>query len=1090
MRIASSYVDEPFFKELVSALPGGVIAVDETGTIIFATPAVEQMLGYTPDDILELPIEEFFPDQESPPLERLLQEMDSDRISLDQNGMTDSLLDKRDNEIPVRLFVNDTQYDDQRVVIIAFQEDPRNHQQERLRQGTEQHLRKLFENTSDGVVVFNPETDEIVDCNSRFCEMLECTREELVSLSPSDLHSDEIDRFHRYVEQVLEGGAGWLDNISCRTPSGDSIPVEIFAVRIEMNGCTQVIANVRDISARKVHEERLEALNESSRRLMVAETETEIADIAIEVVQAVFGRSLTAVWTVNDGEDVLHPLATSEKAVDLSRSNSTDMLGPITPGTAEMAVFQAGETTLLTEYDTVESPAHPEMGLKTRLVAPLGEHGLLAVGSTSAGDIDPALRELVEILARATQAAFERLSREQAIRHRSTAIGAASDGMGISNQDGKFTYANDALAELSGYDDPNELVGASWRRLYEDDEIARFESEVLPSVQKQGQWQGEATGRRADGTTYPQEISLSTLDDGGLVCIVRDITARKKRERQLKSLNDVAHKLMKADTREEIVSRGVEALADVFDFEVACIRLLDQETERLEPIALTDGAEDLLTSYTAYDLEATLAGHAFRTGETLSTVSFDGTEPLHTFEYPSYHIPLESYGVLSVILTEDESGIESEIQLTEMLAVNIRTAIARAERNRLIKDHEHELRQQRDQLETLNRINTLVQIIEKRLTEATTRTELEETICEHLAGSNLYTSAWTGDTEISGDRITTRVGAGIADGDLNAIAEMPLSSVENGTVKQAIESKEVQVVRQYRLIGNETDDEPREVKATAAIPLIHGERAYGVLVVHSANKDAFSEKAISGFESLGMMTGFAINAIKNRDILLSDSIVELEFEVADPHVFYVQVTNELDCTCRFDRSIPLEGGKVMHYHTIEGANLTDVIELIEEFDHIEKAKPIVEYENSFVLQTITSESTVQIALQVGATIRSAVANKGTAQLVVEAPQSADVREIVEQFERAFSRLELVSKRERERSIRTADEFRETVVTELTEKQQAAIESAYFSGYYDWPRKITAEELAESMDISSATLHQHLRRGVRSLLSGFLEDDGE
>ncbi|TKX53860.1 hypothetical protein EXE44_17175, partial [Halorubrum sp. SS7] len=43
-------------------------------------------------------------------------------------------------------------------------------------------------------------------------------------------------------------------------------------------------------------------------------------------------------------------------------------------------------------------------------------------------------------------------------------------------------------------------------------------------------------------------------------------------------------------------------------------------------------------------------------------------------------------------------------------------------------------------------------------------------------------------------------------------------------------------------------------------------------------------------------------------------------------------------------------------------------------------------------------------------------------------------------------------------------------------------------YYDWPRDHTAEEIAESLDIASATLHQHLRAAEHALVSSFVDDE--
>ena len=63
---------------------------------------------------------------------------------------------------------------------------------------------------------------------------------------------------------------------------------------------------------------------------------------------------------------------------------------------------------------------------------------------------------------------------------------------------------------------------------------------------------------------------------------------------------------------------------------------------------------------------------------------------------------------------------------------------------------------------------------------------------------------------------------------------------------------------------------------------------------------------------------------------------------------------------------------------------------------------------------------------------------------------------------------------------------------LTDRQYRAMSVALSAGYYDWPRESTAEEVAAAMDISSPTLHEHLRAGERKLLESFMSevDDDE
>jgi predicted DNA binding protein len=67
-------------------------------------------------------------------------------------------------------------------------------------------------------------------------------------------------------------------------------------------------------------------------------------------------------------------------------------------------------------------------------------------------------------------------------------------------------------------------------------------------------------------------------------------------------------------------------------------------------------------------------------------------------------------------------------------------------------------------------------------------------------------------------------------------------------------------------------------------------------------------------------------------------------------------------------------------------------------------------------------------------------------------------------------------------------FRAGSDSPLTDRQREVATEALARGYYDWPRKITNERLAEELGISRATLHEHLRKAECTLLSSALTDD--
>jgi len=69
------------------------------------------------------------------------------------------------------------------------------------------------------------------------------------------------------------------------------------------------------------------------------------------------------------------------------------------------------------------------------------------------------------------------------------------DGMALLDSAGRYVYANAAHAE--------DLIGQSWRILYDDEGLRFIDEQVFPVLRSQGRWQGRAIGDKtmlqADG---------------------------------------------------------------------------------------------------------------------------------------------------------------------------------------------------------------------------------------------------------------------------------------------------------------------------------------------------------------------------------------------------------------------------------------------------------------------------------------------------------------------------------------------------------------------------------------------------------------
>ena len=141
-----------------------------------------------------------------------------------------------------------------------------------------------------------------------------------------------------------------------------------------------------------------------------------------------------------------------------------------------------------------------------------------------------AKRERVEAVLRDSEAALQR---------QLVAVEASMDGIALLNSEGEYIYLNEAHVKLLGYDSRSELVGKTWQELYYPDEIERLEQDIFPIVLQKRQWRGEAIAKKRDGSTFFQEVSLTLTDEGGFICVCRDITERKQAEKTLQQQKEL-----------------------------------------------------------------------------------------------------------------------------------------------------------------------------------------------------------------------------------------------------------------------------------------------------------------------------------------------------------------------------------------------------------------------------------------------------------------------------------------------------------------------------------------------------------------------
>ncbi|MCB9996476.1 MAG: response regulator [Rhodospirillales bacterium] len=123
---------------------------------------------------------------------------------------------------------------------------------------------------------------------------------------------------------------------------------------------------------------------------------------------------------------------------------------------------------------------------------------------------------------------------------RMAALDASMDGVGLVDAHGNLTYINKALMDLHGLDEQDlpSYIGRSWKTLYSAKGREDIEQKVLPHLDRYGYWKGDAPVLKKNGAIVTAEMSLTLLEDGGLIGTARDISGRLQDQKDREALQN------------------------------------------------------------------------------------------------------------------------------------------------------------------------------------------------------------------------------------------------------------------------------------------------------------------------------------------------------------------------------------------------------------------------------------------------------------------------------------------------------------------------------------------------------------------------
>ncbi|GAB3667370.1 bacterio-opsin activator domain-containing protein [Halopiger thermotolerans] len=584
--------------------------------------------------------------------------------------------------------------------------------------------------------------------------------------------------------------------------------------------------------------------------------------------------------------------------------------------------------------------------------------------------------------------------------------------------------------------------------------------------------------------------------------------SERRYERTLTTLHETTRDLMRAESKREIYRSAVDTAGDILDVPLAVAYAFEPTAGRLERAAATDSerlAEPAATvergdsrvwdafseGDSAYyeDLECDEIAEAEREVKTETEAETEANAaPSADRGRSELIVPLGTHGVL-IARTEDADGFdETMTELLHILAANTEAALDRAEREELLRDRDRSLTRKNEELTRLNHINEIVREINHGVAQAATREEIESIVCERLADTDRYRFAWiaTADDEPPAPTAWAGVDAAYVD----RVRDDGRCAPEIEFVESVLAANDVCVVENVL-----EDDawEPRRKEALTygfqtvlAVPLVDDERQRGALVVHVGGVDAVGDGERDVLGELGETIGYAIRSVERTRALLTDSRLELELRCTDPRLLLNRLTERVDGRVALEGVID-RGDEIV---TFVSAPATAALpELVADKASVASVSVVSDGEDESLFE-VTVEPTPFFETLRGydVALRTAVGEDGATTMTLELPQRVEPRSLVESIAEAYPETELEARRER--TTLSARQLDTHLEERLTDKQLEALQAAHYSGFFEWPRESTGEDLAATLSVSAPTYHYHLRAAQRKLVSLAFDGDSK
>ncbi|MFC7257361.1 GAF domain-containing protein [Haloplanus litoreus] len=668
----------------------------------------------------------------------------------------------------------------------------------------------------------------------------------------------------------------------------------------------------------------------------------------------------------------------------------------------------------------------------------------------------------------------------------------------VGDETGIIHEVNESAEELTGMS-REELIGDSMLTIHPSEEEEQYKAGIRQHANEGGTRRYLPNGGQIyvvnDGTRIPVEIAASVIDqgEGTLVhALFRDISDHVWYENTLEELHENAGELVRATTDSEIAQTIVDTVVDTLDLQLVSVNLVDTDGEKLSPVSYSDDVVDVLGKPPSLPLTDSLAGEVFLSNEAIRVDDVRSREEVYNPDTPirsQLIAPIGEFGVIICGSTTAATFDQEDQRLLELLARNAESVFTRVNREQELRRREQDLKTKTKTLSVL-KISTRELKLTQIATQSETRDELEQEVCELLSNTDPFVFGWVGELSPERDELIPRTWAGRDQGYLD-LCPLTLDNMASDPAVQTAQTTNPTIVSNT---ATDVQQEPwrreaisRNFSSVIAVPIMFQDVLYGVLTLYAEDRDAITDRIRDVLSDWGEIMGYAVKEAERTSAILFRQGTAVQFSVESAACPLLRIARNSQCTLFFEGLREQEGDEATVFVRVYDCSAQQFIEAAEQATVISSITEVSESDDGILFQiTITEMFIASVLARYGIRLESIMGtSEDSVRVRLVTPPTIPVHRVVDIVSTEYPDSTLLGTDDLTDYPRRQTEVGDQALQNLTDRQREALELAYHGGYFESPKGLSGQELAEQMDISSSSFNVHLRTAERKLLDAIL-----